>query len=1016
MAGSPLPPQPDTDCGSTPSRSHNIARPNLSSIFTSAPALLPPWGTAPSIYRSQSASQSPRTHRFSGSSTSPGPRSARLPNSVTSAGTHPIHPSSHASLGEVGDASGSSKVASPARWSGRTGPGKASPQARGKGSACIQRSEPGKEDTLKTLHERLRQLEVLADSRAREAAGLRAKLNELRHGWLEEEGYRLETQHSLSAAQSEIHHLRSMLYAQRSHQYPERSGSCLQQVLTSPKNREGTSRRRSSHTGSSASQDEKKGEKFSKRDESQEGLKEKEKTTIKEEARGENEAQSITCSERKDIKTQDLQSEAKMKNYVEQDWRRVKGCAQGGKSLSTNVLTNSQTIFPTTVAVTGQGFADNVNSQAAGTCVESHRMFTESLVENKVGVGPLWSRQTTNMTSARLRNARRIRPVTRKAAAAMAALRYGTPYPFLGSGRGLGWPWEQGSAKSDVVEATHTRCRDLGTQTEDIPGQFWGVVAPWSSLKVAPTTQDKTCNANFIGISSANCNLNPSSSPTPSASTSSSLLTGPVCHCSLMGLSRQTEKNVLSQRSMEDLSLDHLYPTTATIVSASPTTSESLCNSESYDFETRGKLINHSGDCTTDSVSIISSDSFTTCKQDSLLTQSFDLTTLAEPMVEQCVDFQLLGETLPSEPESLRKSDDNHALKQNPEKLLKNVERCRSNQSTISDLLAKKDTKVTSTLIRMEDAHEISESVPDTNPPEHIQDTPGHMLVGARIKRVQSFHQVPQASTPADSQNVSSAEPQTSVVSSTLDLVSTLDTNVSLSQTHILSQVQAPSTCPVSDFEVLTPTLHPNHSPSKSGDPELTCLPGLDSSQSSEFLPTPNLSHTNFQIPDISPAEQRVSRPASSCSTSSETLDQGMMVPVGTCAGSSETRHTRSSFWVEWLALVLPALPSVAWLALRHHGSSPEPLYNFGTLLRGCCALGLHRLRDAGDREETELSAHQNESTEEGVCHRSEPGNRIANGGHTDKTIEGVCEKGRGNETKGEEHGGADTDEEDRKW
>uniref|UniRef100_A0A8C4RA38 Uncharacterized protein n=1 Tax=Eptatretus burgeri TaxID=7764 RepID=A0A8C4RA38_EPTBU len=936
MAGSPLPPQPDTDCGSTPSRSHNIARPNLSSIFTSAPALPPPWGTAPSIYRScssQSASQSPRTHRFSGSSTSPGPRSARLPNSVASAGTHPTRPSSHTSLAEVGDGSGSSKVASPARWSGRTGPGKA---------------------------------------RAREAAGLRAKLNELRHGWLEEEGYRLKTQHSLSAAQSEIHHLRSMLYAQRCHQYPQRSSSCLQQAVTSPRNREGTSRRRSSNTGSSTSQDERKGEKFSKKDELQEGLKEKEKTTImKEKARGENEAQSTICSEKKGFKTQDPQSKAKIeKNYVEQDWREVKGCAPGGKAWSTNVLTNSQTMSLTTVAVTGQGFADNVNSQAAGTCVDSQRRLAESLVENKAGASPLWSRQTTNMMSARLRNAKRIRPVTRKAAAAMAALRYGTPSPFLGSGRDWGWPWEQGSAKSDFMEATHPRCRDLGTQTEDIPGQYWGVVAPWSSLKAAPTTQDKTGNANFIGISSVSCELNPSSSPSPSTSTSTSLLTGPVCHCSLMRLSRQTEKNVLSQRSMEDLSLGHLYPTTATIVPASPTTSESLCNSESYDLEIQGKLINQSGDCTTDSISIISSDSFTTCKQDSLLTQSFDLTTLPEPIVEQCVDFQLPGETLPSEPECLRKSDDdNHALKRNPEELLKNEEHCRSNQSIISDLLGNQDTDQTSSL-RMEDVHEISESVLDTNPPElqpdHIQDTPGNTFVPDRIKRVQSFHPVPQPSTQAHSQKVS-AEPQTSVSSSTVDLVSTPATNLSLSQTQILSLVQTPSSssCPVSDFEVSTPTLHPNHNASKSVDSESTYLPGLDSSQSSGFVPTQNHSHTCFQIPDISQVEQLLSRPAPSCSPSSETMDQGMMVPVSACAGSSETRHTRSSFWVEWLALVLPALPSVAWLALRHHGSSPEPLYNFGTLLRGCCALGLHRLREAGDREETELSGEQNESTEE---------------------------------------------------
>ncbi|KAJ8411650.1 hypothetical protein AAFF_G00164580 [Aldrovandia affinis] len=55
-------------------------------------------------------------------------------------------------------------------------------------------------------------------------------------------------------------------------------------------------------------------------------------------------------------------------------------------------------------------------------------------------------------------------------------------------------------------------------------------------------------------------------------------------------------------------------------------------------------------------------------------------------------------------------------------------------------------------------------------------------------------------------------------------------------------------------------------------------------------------------------------------------------------------QHWSNGFMVDLVALAAPMLPTVAWLCSHHRGQG-APVYNMGALLRGCCILGLHSLR-----------------------------------------------------------------------
>lgn len=57
-------------------------------------------------------------------------------------------------------------------------------------------------------------------------------------------------------------------------------------------------------------------------------------------------------------------------------------------------------------------------------------------------------------------------------------------------------------------------------------------------------------------------------------------------------------------------------------------------------------------------------------------------------------------------------------------------------------------------------------------------------------------------------------------------------------------------------------------------------------------------------------------------------------------------RYWSNSFLVDLVAVAAPLLPSVAWLCSRHGVDGSPPVYVAG-LIRGCCIMGLHSLRNA---------------------------------------------------------------------
>ncbi|XP_035244225.1 syntaphilin-like isoform X2 [Anguilla anguilla] len=68
--------------------------------------------------------------------------------------------------------------------------------------------------------------------------------------------------------------------------------------------------------------------------------------------------------------------------------------------------------------------------------------------------------------------------------------------------------------------------------------------------------------------------------------------------------------------------------------------------------------------------------------------------------------------------------------------------------------------------------------------------------------------------------------------------------------------------------------------------------------------------------------------------------------------GGLEASPPQKSYWsrhflMDLLAVAVPVVPAVAWLC-RGPRRQGQPVYNIGSLLRGCCALALHSLRRVG--------------------------------------------------------------------
>ncbi|XP_061645359.1 syntaphilin isoform X1 [Phyllopteryx taeniolatus] len=67
---------------------------------------------------------------------------------------------------------------------------------------------------------------------------------------------------------------------------------------------------------------------------------------------------------------------------------------------------------------------------------------------------------------------------------------------------------------------------------------------------------------------------------------------------------------------------------------------------------------------------------------------------------------------------------------------------------------------------------------------------------------------------------------------------------------------------------------------------------------------------------------------------------------------TSDSKPVQKSYWsrhflVDLLAVAIPVVPTVAWLC-RGPVRDRQPMYHFGSLLRGCCTVALHSLRRGG--------------------------------------------------------------------
>lgn len=64
-------------------------------------------------------------------------------------------------------------------------------------------------------------------------------------------------------------------------------------------------------------------------------------------------------------------------------------------------------------------------------------------------------------------------------------------------------------------------------------------------------------------------------------------------------------------------------------------------------------------------------------------------------------------------------------------------------------------------------------------------------------------------------------------------------------------------------------------------------------------------------------------------------------------SGKIEKSYWSRHFLVDLLAVAIPVVPTVAWLC-RGPVRDGQPMYHFGSLLRGCCTVALHSLRRGG--------------------------------------------------------------------
>uniref|UniRef100_A0A087XA67 Syntaphilin n=1 Tax=Poecilia formosa TaxID=48698 RepID=A0A087XA67_POEFO len=73
----------------------------------------------------------------------------------------------------------------------------------------------------------------------------------------------------------------------------------------------------------------------------------------------------------------------------------------------------------------------------------------------------------------------------------------------------------------------------------------------------------------------------------------------------------------------------------------------------------------------------------------------------------------------------------------------------------------------------------------------------------------------------------------------------------------------------------------------------------------------------------------------------------GVAVAEDEDSGKIQKSYWSRHFLIDLLAVAIPVVPTVAWLC-RGPVRGGQPMYHFGSLLRGCCTVALHSLRRGG--------------------------------------------------------------------
>ncbi|XP_033922470.1 syntaphilin [Melopsittacus undulatus] len=135
-------------------------------------------------------------------------------------------------------------------------------------------------------------------------------------------------------------------------------------------------------------------------------------------------------------------------------------------------------------------------------------------------------------------------------------------------------------------------------------------------------------------------------------------------------------------------------------------------------------------------------------------------------------------------------------------------------------------------------------------------------------------------------------------------------------------------------------------------------------SEMEDTLPVPELSNPSTDLPVAEPdaavmgaggeggpvpcSNPAVRQPPSASVAISCTAEEEAPEGPG-CEGPPSKSYWSRHFIVDLLAVVVPAVPTVAWLC-RSQRRQGQPIYNISSLLRGCCTVALHSIRRMGCR------------------------------------------------------------------